>query len=81
MKSLLYADQALSENQLDILDGLLEFAEEMNSLSSVIKHNKSSGLYEDITEMSNPLNNLTKVSDWALKLVATSDINLYLQRP
>lgn len=59
LKSLLYADQMPSENQLDILDDLLEFAEEMNPLSSVIRLNKSSGLHEDVTEMSNALDNLT----------------------
>lgn len=60
MKSLLHADQTPSENPLDILDDLLEFAEEINPLSSVIRLNKSSGLHEDATEMSNPLDNLTK---------------------
>lgn len=45
----------------------------MNPLSSVIRFSKSSNLYEGVTEMSNPLDNLTKVSDW------TSQTSCYFQ--
>lgn len=48
-KSLFYADQAPSENQLNILDGLIEFAEDMNPPNSVIRI-KSSVLYQETSK-------------------------------
>lgn len=66
-KSPFYADPAPCENQLDILDGLIEFAEEINPLKSV-KRIKSSVLYQETKKCQILWDNLAQLSDWALKI-------------